>query len=94
MLVSRKKSFKSIVENLVANLKMTLVFPKNVDDINENEPFMVANLYSKTKLGEDALINVSVEKTKDKKIIGTCVLRSKAKEFMMSLGEKIKAISY
>ena len=94
MLVSRKKSFKSIIENLINNLKMTIVFPKNIDDINEDEPFMVANLYSKTKLGEDALINISVEKTKDKKIIGTCVLRSKAKEFMMSLGEKIKAISY
>ena len=53
---------------------------------------LISNLYSKTKLGEDALVNLSVEKGKDKKILGTCVLRSKTKDFMTSLGEKIKAL--
>jgi len=92
MLVSRKKSFKDIINDLCKELKMKLVFPNSVDSINEDDPFLVANLYSKTKLGEDALVNLSVEKGKDKKILGTCVLRSKTKDFMTSLGEKIKAL--
>jgi coatomer subunit beta len=92
MLVSRKKSFKDIIHDLCKELKMKLVFPNSIDNINEDDPFLVANLYSKTKLGEDALVNLSVEKGKDKKILGTCVLRSKTKDFMTSLGEKIKAL--
>ena len=73
-------------------LKMTLIFPQSIDAINDEFPFMVANLYSKTKLGENALVNISVEKSKDNKIIGTCIIRSKTKDFMTGLGEKIKAI--
>ena len=92
MLVSRKKTFKDIINDLCKELKMKLVFPNNINDVNEEDPFLVANLYSKTKLGEDALVNLSVEKGKDKKILGTCVLRSKTKDFMTSLGEKIKAL--
>ena len=46
----------------------------------------------KTRLGENALVNISVEKSKDNKIIGTCVIRSKTKDFMTGLGEKIKAL--
>ena len=92
MIVSRKKSFSESIEELIKGLKMTLVFPKSVDLINNDYPFMVANLYAKTKLGENALINISVEKSKDNKIIGTCVIRSKSKDFMTGLGEKIKAL--
>ena len=71
---------------------MKLIFPTSIQKIEDDEPFLVANLYTQTKLGEDALINVSIEKTKDQKIIGTCVIRSMAKEFMTALGEKIKAV--
>ena len=92
MIVSRKKSFSECIKELVRGLKMTLVFPKSIDLINDDYPFMVANLYSKTKLGENALVNISVEKSKDNKIIGTCVIRSKTKDFMTGLGEKIKAL--
>jgi hypothetical protein len=92
MIVSRKKSFSECIKELMRGLKMTLVFPKSIDLINDDYPFMVANLYSKTKLGENALVNISVEKSKDNKIIGTCVIRSKTKDFMTGLGEKIKAL--
>ena len=71
---------------------MTLVSPKTIELINDEFPFMVANLYAKTKLGENALVNLSVEKSKDNKIIGTCIIRSKTKDFMTGLGEKIKAL--
>ena len=92
MIVSRKKSFSECIKELMKGLKMTLVFPKSIDLINDDYPFMVANLFAKTKLGENALVNISVEKSKDNKIIGTCVIRSKTKDFMTGLGEKIKAL--
>ena len=92
MIVSRKKSFSECINELIKGLKMTLVFPKTIDLINDEYPFMVANLFAKTRLGENALVNISVEKSKDNKIIGTCVIRSKTKDFMTGLGEKIKAL--
>ncbi|MCQ2819541.1 MAG: hypothetical protein MJ252_19940 [archaeon] len=92
MLVSRKKSFRDIITQFCKELKMKLIFPKSIQKIEDDEPFLVANLYTQTKLGEDALVNVSIEKTKDGKIIGTCIIRSMAKEFMKALGEKIKAV--
>jgi hypothetical protein len=55
--------------------------------------FLVANLYTKTKLGEDALINISIEKNaKEEKIIGTAIVRSKVKDFTQFLGDKIKTL--
>ena len=92
MIVSRKKHFSDCVNELIKGLNMTLVSPKSIDMIKDEYPFMVANLYAKTKLGENALVNLSVEKSKDNKIIGTCVIRSKTKDFMTGLGEKIKAL--
>jgi coatomer subunit beta len=47
--------------------------------------FLVANLYTKSKLGEDALINVSIEKTVDKRIIGSAVIRSKVKVSLFTI---------
>ncbi len=92
MIVSRKSCFSECINELIKGLKMTLVFPKTIDLINDEYPFMVANLFAKTRLGENALVNISVEKSKDNKIIGTCVIRSKTKDFMTGLGEKIKAL--
>jgi ferredoxin len=92
MIVSRKKNYTECINELIKGLKMTLVFPKSIDLINDDYPFFVANLFSKTRLGENALVNISVEKSKDNKIIGTCVIRSKTKDFMTGLGEKIKAL--
>lgn len=62
--------------------------------------FLVTNLYTKSKLGEDALINISIEKTHDGRIIGTAIIRSRVKvichltfkEFTIFLGEKIKSL--
>ena len=92
MIVSRKQKFSECVNELIEGLKMTLVSPRSLDMINDEYPYMVANLYAKTKLGENALVNLSVERSKDNKIIGTCVIRSKTKDFMTGLGEKIKAL--
>ena len=86
------RSFQEIIRNLIESLNLTLVAPKSLNDIDENSAFLVANLYTKSKLGEDALINVSIEKCSDKKIIGSSIIRSKIKEFSQFLGDKIKSI--
>ncbi len=53
--------------------------PVDINAIDEESVFLVANLYTKSKLGEDALVNVSIEKTLDKRIIGSAIIRSNAK---------------
>jgi coatomer subunit beta len=58
--------------------------------IDEESVFLVSNLYTKTKLGEDALVNISIERTKGGKIMGSAIIRSRSKEFAQILGDKIK----
>jgi len=50
-----------------------------MDVIDEDSAFLVANLYTRSKLGEDALINISIEKAQDKRIVGSAIIRSKVK---------------
>ena len=51
--------------------------------------FLAANLYAKSIFGEDALVNVSVEKRADGKICGYIRIRSKTQGIALSLGDKI-----
>ena len=51
--------------------------------------FLAANLYAKSIFGEDALVNVSVEKRSDGKICGYIRIRSKTQGIALSLGDKI-----
>jgi hypothetical protein len=77
----------------VQNLNLKLIVPHDVNLIDEESAFLVANLYTKTKLGEDALVNISIERNvKEEKIIGTAIVRSKIKDFTQFLGDKIKTL--
>ncbi|KAK4487945.1 hypothetical protein RD792_003689 [Penstemon davidsonii] len=51
--------------------------------------FLAANLYAKSVFGEDALVNVSVEKQTDGKLNGYIRIRSKTQGIALSLGDKI-----
>ncbi|KAL7110018.1 hypothetical protein ACP275_06G211500 [Erythranthe tilingii] len=51
--------------------------------------FLAANLYAKSVFGEDALVNVSVEKQGDGKLNGYIRIRSKTQGIALSLGDKI-----
>jgi coatomer subunit beta len=51
--------------------------------------FLAANLYTKSIFGEDALLNVSIEKTVEGKIAGHIRIRSKTQGIALSLGDKI-----
>ncbi|KAL7180631.1 hypothetical protein ACSBR1_043759 [Camellia fascicularis] len=51
--------------------------------------FLAANLYAKSIFGEDALVNVSIEKQADGKLSGYIRIRSKTQGIALSLGDKI-----
>ncbi|GLT58301.1 hypothetical protein SLA2020_312040 [Shorea laevis] len=51
--------------------------------------FLAANLYAKSVFGEDALVNLSVEKQADDKLSGYIRIRSKTQGIALSLGDKI-----
>lgn len=51
--------------------------------------YMAANLYAKSVFGEDALVNISMEKQADGKLNGYIRIRSKTQGIALSLGDKI-----
>ncbi|XP_010555996.1 PREDICTED: coatomer subunit beta-1-like [Tarenaya hassleriana] len=51
--------------------------------------FLAANLYAKSVFGEDALVNISIEKQCDGKLGGYIRIRSKTQGIALSLGDKI-----
>ncbi|CAI9772377.1 unnamed protein product [Fraxinus pennsylvanica] len=51
--------------------------------------FLAANLYAKSMFGEDALLNISVEKQANGKLNGYIRIRSKTQGIALSLGDKI-----
>ncbi|GAV77879.1 Adaptin_N domain-containing protein/Coatamer_beta_C domain-containing protein [Cephalotus follicularis] len=51
--------------------------------------FLAANLYAKSVFGEDALVNLSIEKQTDGKLSGYIRIRSKTQGIALSLGDKI-----
>lgn len=51
--------------------------------------YLAANLYAKSVFGEDALVNLSVEKQAEGKLGGYIRIRSKTQGIALSLGDKI-----
>jgi len=59
-------------------------------DSSEKGSFLAANLYARSVFGEDALVNVSVEKKEnDGKLAGYIRIRSKTQGIALSLGDRI-----
>jgi len=54
--------------------------------------FLSANLYAKSVFGEDALVNVCVERTVEGRIAGYIRIRSKTQGIALSLGDKITTL--
>jgi len=75
------------IKMIARDLKMYIITDL---DQYENSAFVSANLYAKTKLDDDFLINISLEK--QNKLGGYMRLRSKTKGIIVSLGEKLKQI--
>ena len=53
--------------------------------------FLAANLYARSSFGEDAIMNVSVEKRSDGSIKGHIRIRAKTQGVALSLGDRITA---
>lgn len=57
--------------------------------IEEESGYLAANLYARSMFGEDALVNLSVEKAPDGSLAGYIRIRSKTQGIALSLGDKI-----
>ena len=82
------------MEPLIQELNLKIINPSDLNLIDEDSLFFVCNLYTKSKLGEDALINVSIEKTLDKRSIGTAIIRSKIKVSKLKLRFYLNMLKY
>jgi len=79
---------QSFLDHIVASTNMKCLTPLSA--LEGDCGFLAANLYAKSVFGEDALVNVSVEKQpSDGKLSGYIRIRSKTQGIALSLGDKI-----
>lgn len=57
--------------------------------IEDESGYLAANLYAKSVFGEDALVNLSVEKEQEGRLSGYVRIRSKTQGIALSLGDRI-----
>lgn len=75
------------LEHIASSTNMKILTPSNA--LEGHCGYLAANLYAKSVFGEDALVNVSIEKTSDQKLGGCIRIRSKTQGIALSLGDKI-----
>lgn len=88
--VAINTSFTNVVEflnHIVNTTNMRCLTPPSA--LDGECGYLAANLYAKSVFGEDALVNVSVEKQSDGKLGGYIRIRSKTQGIALSLGDKI-----
>jgi coatomer subunit beta len=79
---------RAFLEHVAASTNMRCLTSRSALDGECN--YLAANLYAKSVFGEDALVNVSVEKQPaDGKLGGYIRIRSKTQGIALSLGDKI-----
>lgn len=81
-------------ENILHQISSSSNSNSNVHSQSTSSNFLAANLYARSIFGEDALVNVSVEKKEDqdRKLSGYIRIRSKTQGIALSLGDRITAI--
>ena len=78
---------KAFLEHIISCTNMKCLSP---DSALEGETeFLSANLYARSVFGEDALVNVSMEKLPTGKLGGFIRIRSKTQGIALSLGDKL-----
>ncbi|XP_052184061.1 coatomer subunit beta-1-like [Diospyros lotus] len=78
---------KEFLNHVIRSTNMKCLTPPSA--LEDECGFLAANLYAKSIFGEDALVNVSVEKQADGKLSGYIRIRSKTQGIALSLGDKI-----
>lgn len=77
----------AFLDHIVACTNMRCLTPPSA--LEGDCGFLAANLYARSVFGEDALVNVSVEKLPDGKLGGYIRIRSKTQGLALSLGDKL-----
>eukprot|EP00742_Colponemidia_sp_Colp-10_P002386 GILJ01002543.1.p1 GENE.GILJ01002543.1~~GILJ01002543.1.p1 ORF type:complete len:968 (-),score=162.96 GILJ01002543.1:186-3032(-) len=78
---------KDFLNHIVKSTNMKCLSPPSA--LEGECGFLAANLYAKSIFGEDALVNLSIEKQADGKIGGYIRIRSKTQGIALSLGDRI-----
>ncbi|CAD5177201.1 coatomer subunit beta-1-like [Musa acuminata AAA Group] len=78
---------KEFLNHIIKSTNMKCLTPPSA--LDGECGFLAANLYAKSVFGEDALVNISVEKQTDGKLSGYIRIRSKTQGIALSLGDKI-----
>ncbi|KAG6388124.1 hypothetical protein SASPL_153323 [Salvia splendens] len=78
---------KEFLDHIIKSTNMRCLTPFSA--LEGDCGFLAANLYAKSVFGEDALVNISVEKQADEKLNGYIRIRSKTQGIALSLGDKI-----
>ena len=78
------------LSNLIKSTNMKCLTPQR--SLTGHCGFLAANLYAKSIFGEDALVNLSIEKrNSDAPVTGHIRIRAKSQGMALSLGDKINA---
>jgi coatomer subunit beta len=75
------------LQHIIQSTNMNCLTPTNA--LEGDCGFLAANLYAKSVFGEDALVNVSIEKQPNGKLAGYIRIRSKTQGIALSLGDKL-----
>ncbi|KAL6250981.1 coatomer subunit beta [Rhinocladiella similis] len=88
------KTLREFLDQLMKSTNMTCLTPDA--GLKGDCQFLSANLYARSVFGEDALANLSIEKTVDNSIIGFIRIRSRSQGLALSLGslKGLKAGTY
>ncbi|GJN06333.1 hypothetical protein PR202_ga24053 [Eleusine coracana subsp. coracana] len=78
---------KEFLDHIIKSTNMKCLTPPSA--LDGECGFLAANLYAKSVFGEDALVNISIEKQHDGKLSGYIRIRSKTQGIALSLGDKI-----
>ncbi|KAL6870870.1 hypothetical protein ACP4OV_014718 [Aristida adscensionis] len=78
---------KEFLNHIIKSTNMKCLTPPSA--LDGECGYLAANLYAKSVFGEDALVNISVEKQADGKLSGYIRIRSKTQGIALSLGDKI-----
>ncbi|EXJ77386.1 hypothetical protein A1O3_09612 [Capronia epimyces CBS 606.96] len=91
---STNKTLREFLEQLMKSTNMTCLTPEAA--LQGDCQFLSANLYARSVFGEDALANLSIEKTADNSIVGFIRIRSRSQGLALSLGslKGLKAGTY
>ncbi|KIV78677.1 hypothetical protein, variant [Exophiala sideris] len=89
-----EKTLREFLVQLMKSTNMTCLTPDA--GLKGDCQFLSANLYARSVFGEDALANLSIEKTADNSIVGFIRIRSRSQGLALSLGslKGLKAGTY